>query len=253
MSEFTAHNIRFKDGSMSMPSHPTLLADEARCVATLRFLRAFYGDRLATKRIVDLGCLEGGYALEFARVGMDSLGVEVRSSNFRNCQLVQEKSGFDNLRFVQDDVWNTHRYGPFDIAYCCGLLYHLDRPYEFLSMLGSVVKECVIVNTHFAPLEDESRFGLGPMTIHEGMPGRWVEEHGEEDLAVLDALRWASWDNQRSFWMTREAHVQAISDAGFKLVLEHWDAAALSPKLLAVTSGADYRSFLRAVFIGIRA
>ncbi len=72
------------------------------------------------------------------------------------------------------------------------------------------------------------------------------------DEPSLDALKWASWKNQRSFWMTREAHLQAISDAGYDIVLEQWDAAAAPADLLATTSSADYRSFLRTVFVGVR-
>jgi len=252
MGSFTAHNIRFPDGTVSMPGHPTLLADEPRCRAAMRLLRMLYGNRLAGRRIVDLGCLEGGYAVEFARAGMEALGLEVRPSNFENCCDVQKKVGLPNLQFVRDDAWNVGRYGPYDVAYCCGLLYHLDRPREFVRLLGQVVNDAIIINTHFAPWEKEARFGLGELTSHEELPGRWVEEHGETDEAALDKLKWASWKNHRSFWVAREGLLQAISDAGFDLVLEQWDAAADGRELLAVTTSDDYRSFLRGVFVGIR-
>ncbi len=155
MSNFTAHNIRFEDGTVTMPGHPSLLSDEPRCKGTMRLLRMLFGQELAGRRIADLGCLEGGYTVEFARAGMDALGVEVRQSNYENCAEVQRKIGLPNLRFVRDDVWNTPNYGTFDVIYCCGLLYHLDRPHEFLKMLGSIARTAVILNTHFAPLESE--------------------------------------------------------------------------------------------------
>ena len=252
MTNFTAHNIQFPDGTVSMPNYPTLLADEPRCRAAMRLLRMLYGDGLAGRRIVDLGCLEGGYAVEFARAGMDALGLEVRPSNFENCRYVQGKVGLPNLRFVRDDAWNVEKYGPFDVAYCCGLLYHLDRPREYVRLLGKVVNDAVVINTHFAPWEPETRFGLGELTNHEGLPGRWVEEHGETDEAELDKLKWSSWRNPRSFWIAREGLLQAINDADFDLVLEQWDAAANGRQLLAVTTSEDYRSFLRGVFVGIR-
>ncbi len=252
MAEFTAHNIQFRDRSFSMPGHPSVPADEPRSRATLRFLRMLYGNHLPGKTIADLGCLEGGYAVEFARAGMNALGIEVRQSNFENCMAVKRKLGLPTLQFARDDVWNTPRYGTFDVVYCCGLLYHLDRPHEFLKLLGKIAKDAIIVNTHFAPLGAESRFGLGPLTEHEGLPGRWVDEHGDMDEALLDTLKWASWSNHRSFWMTREAHIPAISHAGFDIVLEQWDAAASAENLLAVTTSEDYRTFQRAVFIGVR-
>jgi SAM-dependent methyltransferase len=79
---FTAHNIRFPDGTVTMPGHPTLLADEAWWAGAKRVLSLVYGGDPRGRRIADLGCLEGGHALEFARMGMDALGIEVRRANF---------------------------------------------------------------------------------------------------------------------------------------------------------------------------
>jgi hypothetical protein len=43
-------------------------------------------------RIADLGCLEGGYAVEFTRMGFSEVvGIEVRKSNFANCMFVKER------------------------------------------------------------------------------------------------------------------------------------------------------------------
>jgi SAM-dependent methyltransferase len=253
MGEFTAHNIQFPDGSVSMSGHPTLLADEPRCRATMRLLHMLYGNRLSGRRIADLGCLEGGYAVEFARAGMDSIGIEVRSSNFANCVDVQKRVGLPNLTFKQDNAWNLAKYGPYDVVYCCGLLYHLDRPREFIGLLGKVANDAIIINTHFAPwTEEERRFGLGSLTHHEGLPGRWFEDHGQVSETELDKIKWASWENQRSFWPVREGLVQAINDAGFDLILEQWDAASEGSQLFAVTTSDDYKSFLRSVFVGIR-
>jgi hypothetical protein len=46
-------------------------------------LNLVFPDGLRGKRIADLGCLEGGYAVEFARLGMNATGIEVRDSNFQ--------------------------------------------------------------------------------------------------------------------------------------------------------------------------
>ena len=67
---FTSHNIRLDDGSYTKPDvgysmdvHPWFLAAKRILDAT------FPGDK-SHLRIVDLGCLEGGYTVEFARLGM---------------------------------------------------------------------------------------------------------------------------------------------------------------------------------------
>ena len=105
-----------------MPEQPHFLADVPWCQGAKRVLKMLYGDAAAGKRVADLGCLEGGYALEFARMGFNSLGIEVRSSNFENCLEVKRRASLPNLDFAQDDVWNLAKYGPFDVisvaVYC---------------------------------------------------------------------------------------------------------------------------------------
>ena len=86
-----------------MPDRP-LLADTPRMQATARVLRLVYRDAVAAQSIVDLGCLEGGYTVEFARMGMRSTGIEVRQSNYANCMLVKNKVQLPNLEFHNDDV-----------------------------------------------------------------------------------------------------------------------------------------------------
>ena len=65
-------------------------------------------------RIADLGCLEGGSTVEFARLGFQSLGIDVREPNIEACRYVQSKTALPNLTFARDDVWNIANYGSFD-------------------------------------------------------------------------------------------------------------------------------------------
>ena len=261
MGQFVARNILFDDGTVTMPGRPTLLVDEPRCQATMRLLRALWGADLAGSIIIDLGCLEGGYSVEFARAGMSVLGIEVRRNNFENCCYVQSRLSLPNLQFIHDDVWNLSDYGLHDIGFFCGLLYHLDEPRRFLQLLGSCVNKAVIVNTHFAPWRPEERMGLGKLSSHEGLPGRWIGEHEATSHAERESLKLASWNNRRSFWLTREGIIQAIKDAGFNLVLEQCDAAGVErydqtvptdEVLLKDLLSNERRTFLRSVFIGIR-
>jgi SAM-dependent methyltransferase len=249
---FTAHNIRFPDGTVTMPGHPRLLADEPWCAGAKRVLSLVYGGDPRGRRVADLGCLEGGYALEFARMGMHALGVEVRASNFANCAGVGRRAGLPNLSFVQDDVWNLAAHGPFDAIFCCGLLYHLDRPRAFVRLMGEQARDAVIVNTHFAPWdwEPEPVFALSALEEHEGLPGRWYFEHDAEDEAALERLRWASWSNRRSFWPVREALLHCLREAGFDLVFQQFDAAG--DDVLGATTDAAVRAHCRGVFVGIR-
>src|SRR5690242_2107008 len=133
---FTAHNILLADGRQTRPEADFLLADELWCRSARGIVRMLYPNGVTGIRIADLGCLEGGFAVEFARMGMDAVGVEVRKSNFQNCLYVKQHTDLPTLDFINDDAWNLPRYGTFDIIFCCGLLYHLENPVSFINMLS---------------------------------------------------------------------------------------------------------------------
>ena len=101
-------------------------------------------------RLADLGCLEGGFAVEFARMGFQVLGIEVREANMAACNYVKANTNLPNLEFIKDDARNIAKYGVFDVVFCCGLLYHLDKPKEFLNTLSAVTTKLLILQTHFS-------------------------------------------------------------------------------------------------------
>ena len=92
-------------------------------------------------RLADVGCLEGGYATEFARMGFGVLGIEVRESNIAACNYVKSKTDLPNLEFVRDNALNIAKHGVFDAVFCCGLFYHFDRPKQYLETLSSVTNK----------------------------------------------------------------------------------------------------------------
>jgi len=160
-----------------------------------------------------------------------------------------------NLEFVHDDAWNLQLYAPFDAAFCCGLLYHLDRPAEYLRLLGRAVRRVLVVNTHFAPAgTPDPRFPLSGPAENEGLPGRWFFEHDSDDPAEREPYRWAAWANHRSFWLTREALAHAIRAAGFDLVYEQFDCHVTEGEtdLLQTLREGYPTTQHRAVFVGVR-
>ena len=272
---FTSHNIRLDDGSFTKPEvgfsmdvHPWFLAAKRILDA------AFPGDK-GHLRIADLGCLEGGYTVEFARLGLKALGLDVRELNIEACRYVQSKVNLPNLEFVRDDVWNIAAYGTFDAVFCCGLFYHLDKPREFLNLLSQVTKRLLILQTHFSEAKDSPAWirprqlrraiarilplrhtattthRLSRLVKNEGLPGRWFSEFRNE-RAYRDRAnrRWASWDNRQSFWIQREYLIQAIRDVGFDSVLEQYDG--LGSDIAEEMSVGSYRLSGRSTFIGLK-
>ncbi len=248
---FSGHNIRLPDGTVTIPDEPGFIADAPQLHSVLKDLNVLYGGKLEGKSIIDLGCLEGGYALEFAKRGMISTGLEVRPSNYENCLKVKDAFNLPNLNFVNDDCWNMAKYGTFNVTFCIGLLYHLDRPRDFIQLMSSCTKNAIFIHTHFAPLDDETAHALSPMTEHEGIPGRWLPEHQGGSKEDLDKLKWHSWENQKSFWPTRHGLVHAMRVAGFDMVFEQYDLWG-GMELLDVLDKGYYKTHQRGLFVGIK-
>ncbi len=249
--EFTAHNVRLEDGTLTKPDMGMTIPDYPAFASARRVLEALYpGDRRGV-RLADLGCLEGGFAVEFARMGFDVLGLEVRESNLAACRHVKAHTHLPNLAFVGDNAMNIARHGAFDVLFCGGLLYHLDRPREFLQLASAACRRVLIAQTHFSTERDNPKFYLSAQVENEGLPGRWyVEFANEAAFRNREATRWASWHNPRSFWIRREYLLQAIRDAGFDLVLEQFDG--LGADLAHSMTEGYYRTDERGTFIGIK-
>jgi SAM-dependent methyltransferase len=221
-------------------------------------LPLLYPDGWAGRKIVDLGCLEGGYATEFARLGLDSTGIEIRESNIANAEYIRSKTNLPNLRFVRDDAWNVGKYGPFDIVFCVGLHYHIEDQLRFLQEMSRACGKAIFIDTHVAPEFDDdpavTTFNLSELTVHEGLPGRWYYEHDLDTASgapELEKLKWASWSNRRSFWPTKGGLIFAMRTAGFAVVVEDFDQLLNNPVQALSPQGWNYRQS-RAMFVGIK-
>jgi SAM-dependent methyltransferase len=144
---FTAHPIRLPDGTSTMPGESWDMSQHPVFVAARAVLFSHYRDRLSGRTVVDLGCLEGGYTVEFARLGMIATGIEVRPSNFALCEAVRTSVALPDLKFIQDDAWNVASYGPFDVVFCSGLLYHLANPRRYLELIAAATLRSIKATT----------------------------------------------------------------------------------------------------------
>lgn len=206
-TEFQGHNIILDDGSQTVPALP-VLADTGICQAALRTLRLLLP---AGGTVADLGCYEGGYAVEFARAGYDVTGIESKTVNFAKCEYVAKNVNLPGLHFIQEDARDLAKHGQFDAVFCAGLLYHLDCPSAFLTMLGQVTRRVAIIQTHYATFCDAQ---------HEGRQGWWYDDFpGQRDL-------WGSEGNLRSFWLAVEELLQAVREAGFGIIYQQHDYVA---------------------------
>jgi hypothetical protein len=163
------------------------------------------------------------------------------------------------LRFVCDDAWNVGNHGVFDLVFCVGLHYHIENQAEFMRVMSASCRRAIFVDTHLAPEFDSEPaielHNLSGLVVHEGLPGRWYPEHdlaADESRYELEQLKWASWNNKRSFWPTRGGLVHAMRAAGFPIVFQDFGNLCGDEVGGLSLEGWSYRNN-RWMFVGVKA
>ncbi|MBI4829796.1 MAG: DUF1698 domain-containing protein [Nitrospinae bacterium] len=236
---WTAHNIQLTSTEGTIPGAKGYWAQEEKVRLVIHMLKSLTGRATSLEglRVIDLGCLEGGWTFEFAREGMLALGIEGRESNYARLRFLEEYFRLPNLSFELLDVkrLSRERHGVFDVIFCAGLLYHLDSPFAFLELLNTLAHSRTILylDTHFAPPDEESlarnvhRSALSPLSdmTHNGHQyrGRWYFEY-PQNAAPPPGRQWTAVSNHRSFWPCYEPLMRALSDTGWHYILDAYRA-----------------------------
>jgi 2-polyprenyl-3-methyl-5-hydroxy-6-metoxy-1,4-benzoquinol methylase len=233
--EWTAMAIHLGDGLYTTPKP----AQDHRLRRLVQVAQDVSRKPLDQCRVLDLACLEGHYAVEFAARGAEALGIEGRLANHAKCEFTKEVMGLDKLSFARDDVRNLSRetYGSFDVVICSGILYHLDAPdvFRFVEAIGEVCSGITLIDTYVS-VRDEVSFEFKGKTYH----GRYFEERpADHSDRQHQAAAWASIDNARSVWITRASLYNLLCDVGFTSVMEvhlppHPDVTADRITLVAI-------------------
>jgi len=216
--EWTAHNVHLRDELYTMGNF--IRGDEILLRRIIQIASDVTDRPLQTLRVLDLACLEGLYAIEFARHGASALGIEAREANLQKARFVKEVLKLDKLDLVQDDVRNlsSERYGMFDVVLCLGILYHLDAPdvFEFVHQMSQVCTRCLILDTHISC--------AAQVQVSHGShqySGHFYTEHQKSATPEeKEKNLWASIDNLKSFWPTRPSLYNLLAHAGFTSVFE---------------------------------
>lgn len=215
---WTGHNIALSDGSFTLGPEPT--PSEFRLRQVLQLAADFSHRDLREARVLDLGCDEGGFAIEFAHHGAEVLGIDARPDHIARARWVADDLRLEHASFAVDDVRNVslERYGEFDVVLCLGLLYHLDAPdvFDVAHNLAEICSGVLILDTQIA-LRASMTSNWRDFTYR----GRRVPEHrpGSSPEQKLGRSR-ASIDNPMSFWPTRPSLCNLLADVGFSAVAE---------------------------------
>ena len=175
--------------------------------------------------VVDLGCLEGGFALEFPRRGTTRvLGIELRARSVDRCNLACELTGLKQVQFVCGDICEALPAAgdPFDIVFAAGILYHLDRPAETLRLMRRMCTRFALVDTHIATRDgptthycSEGEVELPGGRGEGGYRGRsfWEFDIGTHDLPAHQPFRTAR-QEQREFKLWTGANTSSSGGRG---------------------------------------
>jgi SAM-dependent methyltransferase len=214
---WTAHNIRLADGLYTISPEP--VGDEVKLRRVTQVALDVFGGSLRGVRVLDLACLEGMYALEFAQRGADVVAIEGRESNLAKARFAARALGL-GVDFQLGDVrdLDAERHGEFDLVLALGILYHLDAPdlFRFVERIGAVCRRTLIADTAVGADGAEQ-------LIHDGNPYRGVRlvEHAPESTESdrLDAV-WSSLDNLTALALSRPSLERLLARQGFTSVLE---------------------------------
>lgn len=107
----------------------------------------------AGKRVLDLGCNAGFWALQAIAAGCDHVvGIDARELHVEQANLVFRARDVParKYRFVRDNVFTGDLAswgGPFDIVLCLGLLYHVCKPMELLERISAVNRDLLLIDS----------------------------------------------------------------------------------------------------------
>jgi SAM-dependent methyltransferase len=138
---------------------------------------------IPARTVVDVGCGEGWWALEFAARGCQVLGLD--GAYVHGSPLGDRFRAWDLATPLPDDL------GTFDLAVCLEVAEHLppERAAGFISDL------CRLAPTVAFSAAVPGQGGVGH--VNEQPPGYWVDHFAVHGFEVSGALRWGLWDDNR--------------------------------------------------------
>lgn len=183
---------------------------------------AFFLD-LRGLRTLELGPFEGYWTVLLEKMGVrENVAIELRPENLAKCRRIKELYGLDRSTFVAQNI--EHLYdgmeppgfqGPFDLVFCCGLLYHLPDPARALRWMRTQAPR-LFLGTHYVEPAESRRYLPANFRPAESRDGS-TTYHGMEyrEGGLTDPISGAS---PASFWPREADLVAMVRNAGYSRV-----------------------------------
>jgi SAM-dependent methyltransferase len=134
------YRFEFEDGVRTpVSAHGMVNRHAQRRRYFFEALLGLLGGSLRGRRVLDLGCNAGFWAL----------GVDAQQTYLDQASLVFEAKGVApaRYRFEQGDVFDHVFDESFDVVLCLGLLDHVARPFELFGLMAEVGAELIVIDT----------------------------------------------------------------------------------------------------------
>jgi len=195
-------------------------------------IRQFFESFPLIETVVELGSLEGGHSFALAQNPSVTrvLAIEGRADNIEKAEFVKNILNDEKVEFIQADLEKAdfQSFGKFDAVFCCGLLYHLPKPWELIPKLAKISPNIFI----WTQISEEAK----AKKMREGWRGKFYREGG-----FLDPLSGLS---KKSFWLSLGSLINLLTISGYKeiKIIENDLRHAKGP---AVTLAAAMNQFNR--------
>jgi SAM-dependent methyltransferase len=176
-----------------------------RAVQTVLDLAAV---RVKELRVLDLGCGEGGFALELGKQGAEVVAIERRAALAEKAEFAREALGLRHVTILTEDVrrLSPEEHGFFDVVLALRILDRLDARalFDVAKRVASVCKGFALVETRLA--------------------ARPRASHVSDGVVFRGATR--SVDDETSFLLTRSSMLSLLARSGFTSIVETLDPHA---------------------------
>jgi SAM-dependent methyltransferase len=148
---FWNYRFQFENGvSTPVTDRSLIIRHQQRRRYFFEPLLALTGGSLRGRRVLDLGCGAGFWALNAVEAGVDFvLGVDLRKDYVEQARLVFEAKDIapSRYRFEQGDIF-THELGEgFDLVLCLGVMDRVAKPVELFGLMAGVGADLIVIET----------------------------------------------------------------------------------------------------------
>ena len=224
LGPWTSHNIKIRpdDGDPIYTISPDWRKYNVYLLhRILQIIQDVYGslDILPKLKILDIGCCEGMYSINLARLGAYVVGIEGRRALFEKANFISKEIDDKSFCYAHMDIREleaSHCEYP-DIALCLGVLYLLEPPeaFKLLKKISEITKKVAIFYTHEVKPEQETEIEYEGEMYKGKVSKNYPPGYPVEKQETHHNRGWGAYGCEESFWISEESLIRYLTKHGF--------------------------------------